>query len=453
MSDMTPEQYEMLFGAPPEVSPQESALSSPPSGSADVAPSMRGEPVEAEPSVVHQEADTASTALATQQGASLSAQRKREGGRKLLMAAGLLALIVVAGFALFSVIRDGGDEVSTSNASDDDVTTSQTGAQAAGQAQFGADFDLLSTDSREMTEQDFDDVRAQLIGTEVGWRGEVVDVQERAFEAGEFEIIVDVDGGDPQDRARLYVSRNLALVVPDGEVFFTGVIIQIENDESLQVRVDDVTVEDSNGVVFEPFVEPPEPEAQAGAEPIAPEAETTVEAEPEAEPEAGTEPAPDADVVAALEPEVDEADEDDIAVDDVPPDVATETETEAETVDEPVPEQSPVSVGDPADYVTWSTNARDFTEEQFFDWAWEFFGVDFEFTGQVLSVDEFEPGTDQAEILVVIDDGIGPDEVSRLITSAEVASNVSPTITFSGILTDASNEGPLSLEFQNVVIN
>ena len=120
------------------------------------------------------------------------------------------------------------------------------------QEQFGLDFELASTNGDEMTELQFDTWAADFVGTEIGWHGQVERVDEALFGENEFRVVIDPRGGDTLERANLFVSRELALAIPqDAEVFFTGSIQEMRNSIGLTVEVIDVEIQDREGNVFD----------------------------------------------------------------------------------------------------------------------------------------------------------------------------------------------------------
>ena len=107
--------------------------------------------------------------------------------------------------------------------------------------------------------------------------------------------------------------------------------------------------------------------------------------------------------------------------------------------------------GDPSDFETWSTNAEEMTDIQFDDWASQFIGTQFSWTGEVQSVDESLFG-DDFEIVLDIEGGDGLLERSRLLVTREEALTVpaNSDVSFTGTLTEADNLISLSLTFDNV---
>ena len=107
--------------------------------------------------------------------------------------------------------------------------------------------------------------------------------------------------------------------------------------------------------------------------------------------------------------------------------------------------------GDPASFDTWSTNAAELTDIQFSDWAEQFIGTEFSWTGQVETVDEalFDDGF---EIVLDIDGGEGIGERARLRVTRDEALTVpaDANVSFTGTLTEADNLITLQLTFENV---
>ena len=241
---------------------------------------------------------------------------------------------------------------------------------------FGVDYGLLSDNFRgDLTELQFEEFASDLIGTEVGWHGEVEEVQEELFNDGNFEIVVDVRGAGSRERARLSVPRAIALGVPaDAEIFFTGTIQDIDNSFGLSVDLVDVTVEGSDGTIYE-----------------------VVESNG-----------------SRTEPEV-------------------------------------LATNDPNDFETWSINSAEMSEIQFEEWAAQFIGNEFTFTGQVEDVEEllFEEGF---EALIDVDGGEGFFERARLRMTREQALTVpaDSQITFTGTLSEVDNVFSLSMIFTDV---
>jgi hypothetical protein len=118
-----------------------------------------------------------------------------------------------------------------------DTTVDET-ASSDGQL----DYELLSTNSQEMTEAQFNDWSSQFVDTEITWSGQVESVDESLFDEG-FEIVVDVEGGSGiLERAYLLVTKEEALAVPkDADLTFTGTVKEVNNLFALQIKFKDVT--------------------------------------------------------------------------------------------------------------------------------------------------------------------------------------------------------------------
>ena len=118
---------------------------------------------------------------------------------------------------------------------------------------FGTEFDLISTNAVDMTELQFDEWAAGLVGSEIGWHGSVDRVEETLFDEDDFQVVVDVEGGSFGERANLLLDdKDLALTIPaDIDVFFTGTISAVTNVIGVTVDVTNVQIEDSEGNVFQ----------------------------------------------------------------------------------------------------------------------------------------------------------------------------------------------------------
>ena len=125
-------------------------------------------------------------------------------------------------------------------------------AQASGETEAAAgtdaavgdptNYETWSTNAQEMTELQFDEWVAPQVGAQFTFTGQVESVDEALFDEG-FEIVVDVNGGTGVlERARLIVTRDVALTVPaDSQITFTGTLSEADNLISLSMRFRDVT--------------------------------------------------------------------------------------------------------------------------------------------------------------------------------------------------------------------
>ena len=118
----------------------------------------------------------------------------------------------------------------------------------------GVDYSLISENARRFSDTEFATWTDGLIGSEVGWHGEVEQARESSSDAGEFELVVNVrDAGEVLDRAHVQVPESLALAIPTGsDIFFTGAITDIDNAFTLIVDVDNATIEEPDGAPFVP---------------------------------------------------------------------------------------------------------------------------------------------------------------------------------------------------------
>jgi len=117
---------------------------------------------------------------------------------------------------------------------------SATNSEAQGDS---SDYETWSTNSKEMTEAQFDAWVAPFIGTEFSWNGKVDRVEENLFEEGVFQVVVDIEGGSGiGERAYLLMSQEEALTAnQNADISFTGTLQEADNLIALRLEFTDVT--------------------------------------------------------------------------------------------------------------------------------------------------------------------------------------------------------------------
>lgn len=374
------------------------------------------------------------------------------------------------------------------------------------QESIGVDYTLVSTNAREFSAEEFAVWAANLVGSEIGWHGQVEQVRETASDVGLFELVVNVRGVENAlERAHVQVPRDLALGVPAGaEIFFTGTIAVIDNTFPLTIDINNATIQEPDGAPFSPRAVPTEgllsaTEAEAANDVgvdyalLAANARELTDAQFEelAATVLGAEirwpglaeqvrPNPDDEALADVTVEVSGA------VDLLERTVVTVPRAEAlaigsgtevlvrgsiERIDNTLSlrvsvgdatvstlQNSPVDIdadgnitsdlGDPFDRATLAENAEQLTVLQFEEWVDPAIDAEFTLTGLVARVEE----ADQiGEYQVVVNLGGDADTQAFFLTGEDATSIVErQVIQFSGTLASASNEAGLTTSFDDV---